>query len=141
MLKTNENIDTTFGEIGKFHAKLEKSISDLTASTKQNFTHYDTMIKQIAAREPQVDTTPLLQKMSVLVDDKIKTAVTKSSQAIVTKVLEKILPTIKQNEAKIESVSNEIESISNESEIDIPQLKTHILSKNCQEMNLKNISP
>jgi len=72
--------------------------------------------------------------MSDMVDDKIKAAVTKSSQVVVTKMLEKILPSIKENEAKIESLSNN-------AVMNIPQLKNNILNKTCKGMNLENISP
>ena len=113
----------------------QKSIQNLTTLTKQQFQHYDTMISQVAAKDPQmVDTAKLTQQMSDMVDDKIKAAVTKSSQVVVTKMLEKILPSIKENEAKIESLSND-------AVMNIPQLKNNILDKTCKGMNLKNISP
>jgi len=113
----------------------QNSMNNLTALTKQQFQHYDTMISQVAAKDPQmVDTAKLTQQMSEMVDDKIKAAVTRSSQALVTKMLEKIMPIIKENEAKIESLSNE-------DVMNIPQFKTDIINNKCKGMNLTDIAP
>lgn len=113
------------------------AINDLQAFIKQQTQHYDTMIKQIASREPQLDSTQVLQTLTLQVNKQIKEAMTRSSQTIVKQVLEEILPQIKKNENKI----NELSLDRKTNDFDIPQLKSDILNKKCKNVNFHDITP
>lgn len=132
--KYKEETTTCINQVNK---AFENSINNLQTLVKQQSQHYDTMIKQIISKEPQLNSDQILQTITLQVNNQIKAAVTKSSQTIVSQVLEEILPQIKKNENKINGLSLDRKS----NGFDIPQLKSDILNKKCKNVNFNDITP